>query len=158
MALAAGGRRDDARQVIRSRQRWVSESVGAGNTNVTMTAEIGLPSSQAAIAFVDGRHDDVIDLLMPIRRVFHRFGGSHAQRDALHRTLLEAAIRGGRWNLARALTAERLGVRESSVYGWTQRARVLAGLGDAAGAAGAHQRADALRSAFAGTGRSGDRN
>ena len=40
----------------------------------------------------------------------------------------------GRYELARALTAERLGVRETSVYGWTQRARALRGLGETAGA------------------------
>ena len=71
--------------------------------------------------------------LLPIRRVLQHFGGSHAQRDALQRTLLESALRSGRFELARALTAERLGVRESSVYGWTQRARALRGLGDAGG-------------------------
>ena len=66
----------------------------------------------------------------PIRRALHHFGGSHAQRDALQRTLLESALAVGRYELARALTAERLGVRETSVYGWTQRARALRGLGD----------------------------
>jgi hypothetical protein len=55
--------------------------------------------------------------------------------------------------LARALTAERLGVRESSVYGWTQRARALRGLGDAAGAADAAGRADTYRARFAAAGR-----
>ena len=34
--------------------------------------------------------------LLPIRTRVHEFGGSHAQRDAVERTLLEAAIRAGR--------------------------------------------------------------
>ena len=100
-----------------------------------MTAEIGLPACRAVLAFVEDRHDDVITELMPIRRILNRFGGSHAQRDALHRTLLESALRSGRYELARALTSERLGVRESSVYAWNQRARAMRGLGDSSAAA-----------------------
>jgi hypothetical protein len=69
----------------------------------------------------------------------------------LQRTLLESALRGGRYELARALTSERLGVREASVYGWTQRARALRGLGDPSGAADADQRAAGYRSRFAGS-------
>ena len=74
--------------------------------------------------------------LLPIRRVLQHFGGSHAQRDALQRTLLEAALRAGRTDLARALIAERLAVRDTSVYGWTQRTRLLQALGRDADAHG----------------------
>jgi hypothetical protein len=68
----------------------------------------------------------------------------------LQRTLLESALRSGRYELARALTAERLGVRERSVYGWTQRARALRGLGDAQGAERATEQAARHRSQLAG--------
>jgi len=114
-----------------------------------MSAEIGLPACRSVLAFIDGRYDDVITELHPIRRTLNRFGGSHAQRDALQRTLLEAALRSGRHELARALTSERLGLRESSVYGWSQRARALRGLGDDAAAAKAEQRAAHYRAQFA---------
>ena len=100
------------------------------------------------LAFVEDRHDDVIAELMPIRRTLNHFGGSHAQRDALQRTLLESALRSGRYDLARALTSERLGVRESSVYGWSQRASALRGLGDAAAAADAERQATEYRARF----------
>jgi tetratricopeptide (TPR) repeat protein len=146
MAFAGAGRRDDAAAVVDDRERWLD---GATGTNAWMTAEVGLPACRAVLAFGDGRYDDVVDELMPIRRILNRFGGSHAQRDAMHRTLLEAALRGGRFELARALTSERLGVRESSVYGWTQRARALRGLGDIAGAENAERRAGEHRRRFA---------
>ncbi|HEY7628497.1 MAG TPA: tetratricopeptide repeat protein [Ilumatobacteraceae bacterium] len=146
MALAAADRLDEAKSLIAARQRWLGQQ--PAGTNARMTAEIGLPACRAAVAFVERRHDDVIAELMPIRRVFNHFGGSHAQRDALQRTLLESAIRANRWELARGLTAERLGLRESSVYGWTQWARVLNGLGDATGAASATNRAAELRQRF----------
>ena len=74
---------------------------------------------------------------------------SHAQRDALQRTLLESAIRSGRYELARFLASERLGVRDNGVYNWTQRARALRGLGDTAGAEAADRRAAANRDKFA---------
>ncbi|MEY2553114.1 MAG: hypothetical protein QOC57_974, partial [Ilumatobacteraceae bacterium] len=63
----------------------------------------------------------------------------------LQRTLLESALRGRRYELARALTSERLGVRESSTYSWSQRARALRGLDEPAAAAAAEQRAVEIR-------------
>ena len=58
-------------------------------------------------------------------------------------------MRAGRYELARALTAERLGVRETSVYGWTQRARALRGLGDEEAAVAATAEAARHRARFA---------
>ncbi len=138
MALAGAGRLDDVRTVIEDRRRWLD---GATGTNVRMTSQVGLPACRATLAFVEGRHDDVVAELIPIRRILNHFGGSHAQRDALQRTLVESALRSGRYELARALTSERLGVRESSVYGWSRRARAMNGLGDAAAAAHAERQA-----------------
>lgn len=146
MAYAGAGRLDDIRALIADRERWLN---GVGGSNARMTAEIGLPACRAVLAFVENRHTDVIDELMPIRRSLNHFGGSHAQRDALQRTLLEAALVSGQYPLARALTSERLGLRNSSVYGWNQRARALRGLGNEAGAASAEQHAAANRTRFA---------
>jgi hypothetical protein len=42
------------------------------------------------------------------REIAHRFGGSHAQRDLIDLTLIEAALRGGDTLLAAALAAERV--------------------------------------------------
>lgn len=150
MAFAGADRLDDARSVIESRRRWLEQEPSSAATNVRMTADIGLPACHAALAFVEGRHHEVIHLLMPIRRQLQHFGGSHAQRDALQRTLLESALRDGRFDLARALTSERLGLRESSVYSWSQRARALRGLDDPAAAAMAEQRAHDIRARLVG--------
>ena len=148
MALAGAGRGETLRAWVTDRERWLETAAGS---NARMTAEIGLPASRAVLAFVDERYDDVIDELWPIRRTLAGFGGSHAQRDALQRTLLEAALRSGRYEMGRALTSERLGVREASVYNWSQRGRALSGLGDATGAATAEQRATSYRTQFADT-------
>lgn len=149
IALCGAGRIDDARAVVDRLGRSAGSSEGARGTNAGMTREIGLPASSAIIAFAEGRHDDVVELLLPIRTRFHHFGGSHAQRDLLQRTLTEAAIRSGRLDLARALVNERLSLRDTSVYGLLARARVRALAGDDLGAADARDRAAAHRDRFA---------
>ena len=146
MALAGAGRLADANELIHRLDSWLDTASG---TNARMTAEIGLPACRAVVAFTEDRHADVIAELAPIRRVLQHFGGSHAQRDALQRTLLESALRAGRFELARALTAERLAVRETSVYGWAQRARALRGLADTTRAATADRAAETNRARFA---------
>jgi hypothetical protein len=113
-----------------------------------MSAEVGVPVSRAVVAFTDGRHDDVVAQLLPIRRIFHRFGGSHAQRDLLQRTLTESAIRSGRLDVARSLVDERLSQRDTSVYGWLRRARILAAQRDEPQADLARQAATANRTRF----------
>jgi tetratricopeptide (TPR) repeat protein len=153
LAFAGAGRRDDIRTVIQDRANWLEtpDESDTAKSNARMMAEIGLPACRAVLAFVEDRHDDVISELMPIRRSFNHFGGSHAQRDALQRTLLESVLRGGRYALARALTSERLGVRESSVYGWNQRARALRGLGAEPAAVAAEEQAATYRNRFGAT-------
>lgn len=147
MAFAGAGRLAEARAVVDRLEEWLGVAAGAGS-NVAMTSEVGLPACRAVVAFGEDRHADVVDALLPIRRILARFGGSHAQRDALQRTLLEAALRSGRYDLAAGLTAERLGGREHSTYSWSQRARALQGLGDDAGAAAATARIPDLHTRF----------
>ena len=55
-----------------------------------------------------GRYADAIAAIEPVRDIAHRFGGSHAQRDLLTLTLIEAALRAGDGVRARHYTAERL--------------------------------------------------
>ncbi|QQX87042.1 tetratricopeptide repeat protein [Cupriavidus necator] len=83
-------------------------------TNAMMSRDVGLPVADALIAFDQGDYTTAIDLLMPVRLIAHRFGGSHAQRDVISLTLLEAALRDGRSNLAIALTAERAALKPMS--------------------------------------------
>jgi len=127
-------------------RRYVA--TGGGPSNGAMTAEIGLPACEAVTAFAQGRYAETIDALLPIRRVFNHFGGSHAQRDVLVRTLTEAALRAGQLDLARSLIDERLSLRDTSVYGWGQRARLETARGASDSAATA-SKADELRARFA---------
>jgi len=130
MAFVGAGRLDDAHAAV-DRLAAYAVTPRPEITNVAMTTEVGLPVCAAVLAFGEARYDDVVSLLHPIRKIVQRFGGSHAQRDAVARTLLEAAIRGGHTSLARALVSERLAVRESSRYARRQLER-LDGAGIAA--------------------------
>jgi hypothetical protein len=91
--------------------------------NRMMTREVGLPVCLAVRAFGRERHAEAIRHLEPVRDVAARFGGSHAQRDALTLTLIEAAIRGGHSALARHYTAERTVHKPASDWGWRVLAR-----------------------------------
>ena len=55
-----------------------------------------------------------VELLRPVRSIAYRFGGSHAQRDVIDLTLIEAAFRAGDTALASALSAERAAARPDS--------------------------------------------
>src|SRR4030095_1330722 len=74
-----------------------------GVINAELTRDVGLPIARALRAFGRWDYATTIALLESVRLIAHRFGGSHAQRDVLHLTLTEAALRGGRANYARAL-------------------------------------------------------
>ncbi len=130
MSFVGAGRLEDARALVARLEAHVASGPRPSVSNVAMTAEVGLPVCSAILAFGEGRYGEVVDLLHPIRKIVYRFGGSHAQRDAVARTLFEAAIRAGDTDLAQALASERLAVKEANPYTWRQLARIRAATGD----------------------------
>ena len=145
MSFIGNGELDRAEGLVRALDEVVANRVDA-SSGWRMTSEIGLPVSRSLVAFSRGEYDAVIADLLPIRTRVHHFGGSHAQRDAVERTLLEAAIRAGRHELAAALVSERLSMRECNTYAWSKRAWLRDAAGDQAGAAAAMARARELAS------------
>jgi hypothetical protein len=146
MAYVGSGRIADAHRLVAARTQFVAEAKDLTVTNVGMTRDVGLPVAEAIIAFGEGRYNDVIAKLLPIRYTINRFGGSHAQRDAVQRTLVEAALRSGQHSLARALLSERLGVNPCSPYNWLKQAQLSESMGKAASAADSGARVATLRS------------
>jgi tetratricopeptide (TPR) repeat protein len=134
MAYAGTGEFDRAREVVAALERVVSDG-DQRTTGWQMTSAVGLPVCRGLLHFGTGQYEQVLDELLPIRTRVHEFGGSHAQRDAVERTLLEAALRAGRDDLANALVSERLANRDSNTYAWHKRALLLARTGPAAAAA-----------------------
>jgi tetratricopeptide (TPR) repeat protein len=140
MAWAVSGDTARVQHLLADRERYLAEP-RPGVSNYAMTARIGLPACRAIAAFAEGRPGEAIEQLYPIRHHLNEFGGSHAQRDALHRTLLEAALRTGRLDLADALVRERIHLKPDSPYNWRQHARLQAARGDASAAGEARRRA-----------------
>ncbi|MEU0571323.1 tetratricopeptide repeat protein [Nonomuraea sp. NPDC005983] len=143
MSYVGAGRFQDAEELIRGREAYLAEP-RPGVTNQAMTARVGLPVCRALVAFGKADYDAVVDLLYPIRHRVNEFGGSHAQRDAVQKTLLEAALRGGRLELARVLVSERINVRPCSPFNWLKQGALAERLGDRAAAAAARLRAEEL--------------
>lgn len=115
MAFVAAGDFSAAEQIIQSQKTYL-QNAPADSSYYRMTQEVGLPLSQALYHFGKGDYSTTLEVLMPIRNVIHHFGGSHAQRDAFSRTLLETAYRAGKKSLATALLGERMADRPDSPY------------------------------------------
>jgi tetratricopeptide (TPR) repeat protein len=143
MAFVAEGRVGAAARLLAALER---RAAGDG-ANGAMTRDVGLPVCRALDAFGRGDYRTAVELLLPVRPIAHRFGGSHAQRDVLSLTLLEAAIRGGQGRLARALAAERTELKPMSPFNWRLAARANQAAGDRDGAAAATAKAAALEPA-----------
>ncbi|MCG6869443.1 MAG: tetratricopeptide repeat protein [Gammaproteobacteria bacterium] len=126
MAFAATGRSGAARRLLGDMQATVETGQGI---NVMMTREVGIPLCRAVQAFSRGRYRDAVELIAPVRDTANRFGGSHAQRDVISLTLIEAALRDGQSNLARHFIAERTVHKPGSGLGW----RLLGRTGEAPG-------------------------
>jgi hypothetical protein len=91
--------------------------------NAAFTREVGHAATVAVQAFGQGDYARAAALLRSVRSGAHRFGGSHAQRDLIDLTLLEAAARSGDRPLAAALAAERLALKPQSPLAQRQALR-----------------------------------
>jgi hypothetical protein len=110
MAFVGAGRPKAAEAVLEAQ----AEAMGRDDDNAAFTREVGNPVAKAIKAFGDGDYAETVRLLRPVRGIAHRFGGSHAQRDLLDLTLIEAAFRADENALAAALAAERVDAKPSS--------------------------------------------
>ena len=130
MAFVADGREAAAARLLAALERRVT----GGGSNAAMTREVGLPICRAIQAFGEANYGAAVDLLLLLRPIAHRFGGSHAQRDVISQTLIEAALRDNQGRLARALMAERIDQKPTSPHNWLTTARALDLVNDQAGA------------------------
>jgi tetratricopeptide (TPR) repeat protein len=110
MALLGAGRIGDAERTV----SILTETARKQSDNALMSRDVGLPLARALLAFEHGKYAATIDLLRPLRNIAQRFGGSHAQRDLIDLTLIEAAHRAGETSLVRALANERLALKPKS--------------------------------------------
>ncbi len=86
----------------------VSAAAEGKDMLAAMTREVGIPLVTGIEAFTRGKYEAAIEAIEPIRDIANRFGGSHAQRDLLTLTLIEAALRSHDSARARHYLGERM--------------------------------------------------
>ena len=106
MAFVGAGRRASAQRVIEAQ---TAAMMAESADNAAFTREVGHPVALAIQNFGDGNYAETVRQLRGVRNIAHRFGGSHAQRDVLDLTMIEAAFRAGQHALAKALVGRTRG-------------------------------------------------
>jgi len=127
MAFVSDSRTEAASSLRNANERHIDQGHDA---NVAMTRHMGLPFCNSLEKFSAGDYAGCVDELLPVRYRTWRLGGSFAQRDVIGWTLLEAALRAGRFKLALALANERCAMKPTSPQNWRMAARAHDGLGD----------------------------
>lgn len=124
MAFVGAGRSDLAQTLLEAQ----AEAIRSDGDNAGFTQDVGQPVARAIERFGAADYTEAARLLRPVRSIAHRFGGSHAQRDVIDLTLIEAALRAGQTALASALTAERAAARPDSPLSrlFVRRANLIA--------------------------------
>lgn len=103
MAFVGAGRTKAVEKLVKSQENAFK---APGDYHARMAA-VGRSVSEGIIAFGAGDYDLAVEDLRAARAKANHWGGSHAQRDVIDLTLIEAALRSGQTSIARALTAER---------------------------------------------------
>lgn len=113
MALAGAGDTETAdRQLAMLRER-------AGTDPTGLVGPVLVPLVEGLGAFARGDHRQTIARLEPLRPRLVEVGGSRAQRDVFHDTLLEACFRAGDAERAERLLVARIARRPDRL--WTRR-------------------------------------
>jgi tetratricopeptide (TPR) repeat protein len=103
MALASSKQYASARRLARRLDADTMLRARSGTDEL----ELARPLIAAIMAFSRGDYDGTVESISAVRSAADRCGGSVAQCDLIHLTLLEAALRAQRKHLARTLAAER---------------------------------------------------
>ena len=100
MAFAAAGRDAAAARLLEAMRDFAASGAGA---QAELVGAVALPVSAAVLAHRKAEHARVLALMLPVHARIVELGGSHAQRDVFNQLLIDAAVKSGRRDLARAL-------------------------------------------------------
>jgi hypothetical protein len=129
-AMAYGAAGDEA-----AMQRLIAGLSALDVQGHPLAGHVTLPIVRGLHAFSHGAYDETVRQLAPIMGDVVRIGGSHAQREVIEDTLLQAYLRTERFDAAEALLRTRLGRRETARdHFWIGRAQVSRGEQDLAAA------------------------
>ena len=109
MAYIGAGRRSDATDLVK-----IAHEGSPDHEMNRWMRETGEPLIDGFLHFDRGEFPAALEPWMRARQIANSFGGSHAQRDVIDWTLIEAALRGKNLAVARALVQERLALRPDS--------------------------------------------
>lgn len=121
MAWLGAGRDAEVEQMIAA---W-RNLAGERDENARWIRQVGLPLVEGFTAFWRGDHATAVERLHATRHFTNVFGGSHAQRDIISFTLVEAALRAGQGHFAQALVQERLAMKPHSALNRAMLARAM---------------------------------
>jgi len=115
MALAAAGDWTHAElQLERLRAR-------AKKTRNATLPDVVVPLLEGLHAFARAEHAEAVARIAPVESRIVEVGGSHAQREVFHDTLLVAALRAGDVGRSQALLERRLAKRPNPGHYWSHR-------------------------------------
>ena len=114
MSFAATGRTGEIARL----RRAMRNAAKGEQSNAAMTREVGLPLADGLLSFSNKRYAEAMRTIEPVRDIAGRFGGSHAQRDLLTLTMIEASIQLGDGRRARHYIGERLMHKPTA---WSER-------------------------------------
>lgn len=115
LAFAAAGATQRAARVV----TLLRDDVATRAANTAQDLALAIPLAEGLEAFGRGDYAAAVDRIAAVRAAAYRCGGSIAQCDVIHLTLLEAALRAQRARLAEALAAERAARKpESPLNRW----------------------------------------
>ena len=125
IAFAASGEMRLSRRI----SMLMMEDRATRRANTVDDLALAIPLTQALQAFVEEDYGRVVGMIKAVRAATQHCGGSVAQCDLIHLTLIEAALRCERAPLARALAAERTARKpQSPLNRWLfDRAEAMAG-------------------------------
>jgi hypothetical protein len=111
--LARAGRDQEAARLLQS---LAVHAAQVKPVQQVMWQQVAMPAARTLVAHAIGRFDAAADLLAPLLPMLHRIGGSHAQRDLFEQIHLDALIRSGRTEPARAIVDRRLAARPAIAF------------------------------------------
>ena len=113
MAYLGADRNRELERLLVTLQQAAKPEAG-GSEMPEWTRGTTLPLVHGFTAFWRGDYGAAVEYLYSARCITNCFGGSHAQRDIIDMTLIEAALRGGQVHVAEALSYERLALKPHS--------------------------------------------
>ncbi len=124
LAFVAADNAAAADRLIADQESYLNDESNARETNHARTRDLGLPVCKALRSFGRGEYGRTIALLHPLLNSSYKLGGSHAQRDIIYRTTLEACIRSSNLSLAHHLLGQRMIELPDSSYNLGKRAQL----------------------------------